>query len=88
MLLAYPTEVLAPNDRRVKGTLDHIRKDYAEGIMTYRHGLWLHQYITANQVEQYMARGDTRTVLQGLLPHHGPCRPDVRGLRVLRTALG
>ncbi len=63
MLLAYPSELLSPDDPMVKGTLQHIRKEYAEGIMTYRHGLYLHQYITANMIEQYMVGGNTKQAL-------------------------
>lgn len=63
MLLAYPTELLAPNHDYVKGSLKHIRKGYAEGIMTYRHGQHLHQYITANLIEQYMVQGEQRQAL-------------------------
>lgn len=63
MLLAYPSELLSPDDPMVKGTLQHIRKEYAEGIMTYRHGLYLHQYITANMIEQYMVGGDAKQAL-------------------------
>lgn len=64
MILAWPTEVLSPSDSKVKGTLDRVRKDYAEGIMTYRHGMFLHQYITSNMIEQYLAIGDTYTALK------------------------
>jgi hypothetical protein len=63
MLLAFPSETLLPGNRFVKGTVDHVRKGYAEGIMTYRHGQHLHQYITANQIEQYMVMGDSRQAL-------------------------
>lgn len=63
MLLAYPSELLSPTDPIVKGTLKHIRKGYAEGIMTYRHGQHLHQYITANMIEQYMVGNDTKQAL-------------------------
>jgi hypothetical protein len=63
MLLAFPSEVLAPGHRYVKGTLDRVRKGYAEGIMTYRHGQHLHQYITANLIEQYLVMGDTKQAL-------------------------
>lgn len=63
MLLAYPSELFKPDDPKVKGTLRHIRKEYAEGVMTYRHGLYLHQYITANMIEQYMVGGDTKQAL-------------------------
>lgn len=63
MLLAYPSETLLPENKFVKGTVDHIRKGYAEGIMTYRHGQHLHQYITANLIEQYMVMGDSKQAL-------------------------
>ncbi|SMO72028.1 hypothetical protein [Solitalea koreensis] len=64
MILAYPTEILAPTDSRVTATLKRIRKDYAEGIMTYRHGMYLHQYITSNMIQQYLAQGDGFTALK------------------------
>jgi hypothetical protein len=64
MILAYPTEILSPSDPRVAGTLSHIRKEYAEGIMTYRHGQDLHQYITSNMIEQYLAIGRGFTALK------------------------
>jgi len=63
MLLAYPIELLEPSHPYVEGTLKHVRKGYAEGIMTYRHGLHLHQYITANMIEQYMVRGESDMAL-------------------------
>lgn len=63
MLLAYPTELFQPKHTYVQSTLKHIRKNYAEGIMTYRHGEFLHQYITANLIEQYMVAGDSRQAL-------------------------
>jgi hypothetical protein len=63
MLLAFPSETLLPDNPYVKGTVDHVRKGYAEGIMTYRHGMHLHQYITANQIEQYMVMGDSKQAL-------------------------
>ena len=63
MLLAYPSETLTPDNRYVKGTVDRVRKGYAEGIMTYRHGQHLHQYITANMIEQYLVMGDSKQAL-------------------------
>ena len=74
MLLSYPTELLGTEDRRLKGTLDKVRETYAEGIMTYRHGMQLHQYITANMIEQYMVMGDSYTALKDyyhLILHSG-----------------
>lgn len=63
MLLAFPSETLLPDNRYVRGTVDHVRKGYAEGIMTYRHGQHLHQYITANLIEQYMVMGDSKQAM-------------------------
>lgn len=63
MLLAYPIELLEPSHPYVEGTLKHVRKGYAEGVMTYRHGLHLHQYITANMIEQYMVRGESEMAI-------------------------
>lgn len=63
MLLAYPTELLPPGHQYLSSTLEHIRRGYAEGIMTYRHGQHLHQYITANLIEQYMVQGEQRQAL-------------------------
>jgi hypothetical protein len=74
MLLAFPSETLLPDNPYVKGTLNRVRKGYAEGIMTYRHGQHLHQYITANLIEQYMVMGDSKQALidfYHLLLHSG-----------------
>jgi len=62
MLLAYPSELLAPDNPIVDSTLNHIRRDrYREGIMTYR--IFLHQYITVNMMDQELAKGDTKQAL-------------------------
>lgn len=65
MLLAYPSELFAPDDPIVDTTLIHIRRDrYREGIMTYR--IFLHQYITVNMMDQELAKGDTKQALMDL----------------------
>jgi hypothetical protein len=75
MLLVYPTEVLGPTDPRVAATLSAIRRDrYREGIMTYRNGQHLHQYVTANLIEQYLLLGEAELALRDfyhLLLHSG-----------------
>lgn len=74
MLLVEPTEVLPPSDPRVAATLKKVREGYAEGVMTYGHGRHIHQYITANMAEQYMAIGDLQTALRDfyhILLHSG-----------------
>ena len=75
MLLIYPTEVLEEGDTRISGTLQHIRTNkYREGIMTYRNGMHLHQYATANMANQYIAINDQKHALLDLyhiLLHNG-----------------
>lgn len=62
MLLAYPSELLAPNDPVIDTTLNYIRRNrYREGIMTYR--IFLHQYITINMMDQELANGDSKQAL-------------------------
>jgi hypothetical protein len=35
-MLAFPPELLDPTDPRVRSTLAHVRRDYAEGVVKYR----------------------------------------------------
>ncbi|MCP4639344.1 MAG: hypothetical protein GY851_02870 [bacterium] len=74
-LLVYPTELLAPDDERVSTTLATIRaRKYREGVMTYRNGMHIHQYVTLNQANQYRAIGDQKHALLDLyhvLLHNG-----------------
>jgi hypothetical protein len=76
MLLATPTEVLPPDDPLLTATLKRLhREKFREGVMTYRNGQHLHQYITANVMEQEMARGEQEQALTDLyhmLLHNGP----------------
>ena len=67
VLLAWPTEVLAPGDPRVAGTCRRLRRTkFREGIMTYRNGQHLHQYLTVKTVMQDLVRGDPAETLAGL----------------------
>ena len=74
-LLVYPTELLEPDDPRVAVTLETIRsRKYREGVMSYRNGMHIHQYVTLNQAQQYRAIGDQRHALLDLyhvLLHNG-----------------
>ena len=74
-LLVYPTELLGPADSRVVRTLSEIRRrKYREGVMSYRNGMHVHQYVTLNQAQQYRAIGDQRHALLDLyhvLLHNG-----------------
>ena len=74
-LLVFPSELLKPDDPRVANTLATIRKrKYREGVMTYRNGMHIHQYVTLNQAQQYLASGDQEHALSDLyhvLLHNG-----------------
>jgi len=74
-LLIYPTELLGPDDPRLVKTLSEIRRrKYREGVMSYRNGMHVHQYVTLNQAQQYLAIGDQRHALLDLyhvLLHNG-----------------
>ncbi len=74
-LLVYPCEVLEGNDPIVKDTLKTIRhRKYREGVMTYRNGMHIHQYITCNQANQYLIAGDSKHALLDyyhILLHNG-----------------
>ncbi len=74
-LLVYPTELLEEGDPRVAGTLATIRsRKYREGVMTYRNGMHVHQYVTLNQAQQYRAIGDQKHALLDIyhvLLHNG-----------------
>ena len=64
MLLAWPSEVLLPSDRRVVGTVNRLRQTkYREGIMTYRNGQRLHHYITVNSAMQDVIAGRDKDAL-------------------------
>ncbi len=58
MLTVYPQQVLDPHDPMVTATLDSTRAKYAEGIMTYGDGFWLHDYLTMKNTETEVVRGD------------------------------
>jgi len=74
-LLVWPTELMATDDPRVIQTLAEIRRrHYREGVMTYRNNMHIHQYITLNQAEQYLAISDQEHALSDLyhvLLHNG-----------------
>lgn len=64
MMLLWPTELVAPSDPLVAGTLARLRDTkYREGILTYRNGQHLHQYITTRAANQYIAMGNQREAL-------------------------
>jgi len=66
MMAVYPERVLDPHDPMVTATLDSTRAKYAEGIMTYGDGTWLHDYLTMKNTETEVIRGDQRIALEEL----------------------
>jgi hypothetical protein len=67
LVLSYPTEVLKPHDARVTATLEKMHRiKYREGIMTYRNGMHLHQYLTTNVTNQHIVRGEQQQALTDL----------------------
>jgi len=66
MMAVYPEEVLGPHDPMVTATLDSTRAKYAEGIMTYGDGYWLHDYLTMKNTETEVIRGDQEQALREL----------------------
>ncbi|MEJ2218297.1 MAG: hypothetical protein P8099_16955 [Gemmatimonadota bacterium] len=63
MLAVYPERVLDPHDPMVTATLDSTRAKYAEGVMTYGDGRWLHDYLTMKNTETEVVRGDQQMAL-------------------------
>lgn len=62
--ILWPTELVGPGDPLVAGTLKRLRDTkYREGIMTYRNGMHLHQYITSRNANQFAANGDPKQAL-------------------------
>ena len=62
----YPERVLDPHDPMVTATLDSTRAKYAEGVMTYGDGAWLHDYLTMKNTETEVIRGDQRLAVEEL----------------------
>ena len=64
LLALYPHELLPPMDPLVTGTLQESLRHYGEGLMTYA-GM-LHQYLTMNNTETWIIRGQQRRALREL----------------------
>lgn len=66
-MVLFPTELVAPGDPLAVSTVARQRATkYREGIMTYRNGMHLHQYITTRGVNQLTADGDARQAVVDL----------------------
>lgn len=66
LLSVYPEIILDPHDQMVTATLDSSRKKYQEGIMTYGDGRYLHHYLTLNNTQTSLLRGEQEDVINEL----------------------
>lgn len=74
MLSVVPEPTLDPHDPRVTATLKATQAKYAEGIMTYADGKFLHDYLTIKNTLTETVRGDQEQAvkeLYALLLHTG-----------------
>jgi hypothetical protein len=58
LLAVVPEPTLDPHDPRVTATLKATQAKYAEGIMTYANGEFLHHYLTIKNTMTEVIRGD------------------------------
>jgi hypothetical protein len=66
MLAVVPEPTLDPHDPRVTATLQATQARYAEGIMTYADGLYLHHYLTIKNTMTEAIRGDQEQAVREL----------------------
>ncbi|MGD0478788.1 MAG: hypothetical protein ABSA42_01380 [Terracidiphilus sp.] len=66
LLSVVPEPTLDPHDPRVTATLRAVQAKYAEGIMTYADGEFLHHYLTIKNTMTETIRGDQEQALNEL----------------------
>ncbi|MGA2848521.1 MAG: hypothetical protein ABSE46_05970 [Terracidiphilus sp.] len=66
MLAVVPEPTLEPHDPRVTATLKATQAKYAEGIMTYADGEFLHHYLTIKNTLTEVVRGDQEQAVHEL----------------------
>ena len=66
LLAVVPEPTLAPEDPRVTATLEATQAKYAEGIMTYADGEFLHHYLTIKNTMTEAIRGDQEQAVKEL----------------------
>jgi len=64
MLAVVPEPTLDPHDPVVTATLQATQAKYAEGIMTYANGEFLHHYLTIKNTMTEVVRGDQEQALK------------------------
>jgi hypothetical protein len=66
LLAVVPEPTLDPHDPRVTATLKATQAKYAEGIMTYANGEFLHHYLTIKNTMTEAIRGDQEQAVREL----------------------
>jgi hypothetical protein len=66
LIAVVPEPTLAPHDPRVTATLKATQAKYAEGIMTYADGEFLHHYLTIKNTMTEAIRGDQEQAVKEL----------------------
>jgi hypothetical protein len=66
LLAVVPEPTLDPHDPRVTATLKATQAKYAEGIMTYANGEFLHHYLTIKNTMTEVIRGDPEDQAQAV----------------------
>jgi hypothetical protein len=66
LLAVVPEPTLDPHDPRVTATLKATQARYAEGIMTYADGFYLHHYLTIKNTMTEAIRGDQEQAVHEL----------------------
>jgi hypothetical protein len=66
MLMLAPEPLYAPDHPWVTATLARTRAKYAEGLMTYGDGRFIHHYLTIENTEAAVARGEQRIAVEEL----------------------
>jgi hypothetical protein len=66
LLAVVPEPTLDPHDPRVTATLKATQAKYAEGIMTYANGEFLHHYLTIKNTMTETIRGDQEQAIKEL----------------------
>jgi hypothetical protein len=64
LLSVVPEPTLDPHDPRVSATLAATQAKYAEGIMTYADGVFLHHYLTIKNTMTETIRGDQQQAIR------------------------
>ncbi|HEY7892453.1 MAG TPA: hypothetical protein VIC05_09620 [Solirubrobacteraceae bacterium] len=64
--LAFPVQIFNPASGAVRSTVAWARRHMVEGLATYMHGRWLHDYLGFSIYETELELGETQAAIAGL----------------------